>query len=88
MLEFQLAMLADDALSGAGLRRDRGRRQADTAWSAALAEQIAGYEAADDDYFRARAADLKDIRDRCSRADSPAGDRSRAAGRDPVRRGH
>ena len=29
--------------------------------------EIAGYEASDDDYFRARAADLKDMRDRVLR---------------------
>ena len=33
-----------------------------------LDEQIAGYEAADDAYFRARSADLRDIRDRVHRA--------------------
>ena len=34
------------------------------AWHAALGEQIAVYESAEDDYFRARAGDLADLRDR------------------------
>jgi phosphotransferase system enzyme I (PtsI) len=33
-----------------------------------MAEQIGGYEAAEDEYFRARAADLRDLRDRVLRA--------------------
>ena len=43
-----------------------------TAWSAAIAAQIADYEAADDDYFRARATDLSDLRDRGAPRSSPA----------------
>ena len=37
---------------------------ADHAWRSALDAEIAGYRAAEDEYFRARAADLVDIRDR------------------------
>lgn len=62
MLEFQLAMLADDSLSGPAMAAIEGGTAADEAWSDALAGEIAGYEAAEDEYFRARAADLKDIR--------------------------
>jgi len=62
MLEFQLAMLADDSLSGPAFEAIGTGVLAHKAWSDALAEQIAGYEAADDEYFRARAADIKDIR--------------------------
>lgn len=62
MLEFQLAMLSDDTLAGAALEAIRAGQPADTAWSEAMAREIAGYEAADDEYFRARSADLKDIR--------------------------
>ncbi|TGR75221.1 phosphoenolpyruvate--protein phosphotransferase, partial [Mesorhizobium sp. M2D.F.Ca.ET.223.01.1.1] len=40
---------------------------ADAAWRAALDSEIAGYEASDQDYFRARAADLRDIRDQVLR---------------------
>ncbi|MEQ1942033.1 phosphoenolpyruvate--protein phosphotransferase [Mesorhizobium sp. VNQ89] len=62
MLEFQLAMLADDSLSNPALAAIEQGAAADEAWSDALANEIAGYEASEDDYFRARAADLKDIR--------------------------
>jgi phosphotransferase system enzyme I (PtsI) len=75
MLEFQLAMLADDSLSGAAFDAIKAGVPADEAWSEALAEQIAGYEAADDEYFRARAADLKDIRQQVLDALTSASDR-------------
>ena len=39
-------------------------RAADHAWLDAMQQEIAGYEESDDEYFRARAADLYDIRDR------------------------
>jgi phosphotransferase system enzyme I (PtsI) len=35
------------------------------AWRAALDAEITGYDTSDSEYFRARAADLRDIRDRC-----------------------
>ncbi|MEZ2408057.1 phosphoenolpyruvate--protein phosphotransferase [Bosea sp. RCC_152_1] len=64
---FQVALLEDDALTeGAYAAIERGV-PADAAWRQALAEEIAGYEASDDAYFRARAADLSDIRDRVLR---------------------
>ena len=62
MLEFQLAMLADDELSGAAFAAIGTGVPADTAWSDAMADQIDGYEGSPEEYFRARAADLKDIR--------------------------
>ena len=37
---------------------------ADHAWLDAMQQEIAGYETSDDEYFRARAADLNDLRDR------------------------
>ncbi len=68
MLGFQLAMLEDAALAAPALAEiDRGRA-ADAAWHGALGHEIAGYEMSEDEYFRARAADLKDIRDRVLRA--------------------
>lgn len=67
ILGFQVAMLEDDALSAPALTAIEEGAAADTAWTAALDGEIAGYEASDDDYFRARAADLKDIRDRVLR---------------------
>src|SRR5262249_1405819 len=68
ILEFQVAMLDDDSLSeGAFAAIDAGTDAA-AAWTAALDEQIAGYDAVDDAYFRARGSDLRDIRDRVLRA--------------------
>ena len=75
MLEFQLAMLADDSLSNPAFESIRTGATADNAWHDALAGEIAGYEAADDEYFRARAADLKDIRQQVLDALTSAGDR-------------
>jgi phosphotransferase system enzyme I (PtsI) len=62
MLEFQLAMLADESLSEAAFAAIASGSPANDAWSEALDGEIAGYEAAPDEYFRARAADLRDIR--------------------------
>ena len=67
ILGFQVAMLEDDALSAPALMAIDSGVVADQAWAAALDGEIAGYEASDDDYFRARAADLKDMRDRVLR---------------------
>jgi len=67
MLEFQAAMLADDELLGPAYAAIEAGDDAAAAWRTALAEQTAGYEAAQDDYFRARAADLIDLRDRVLR---------------------
>ena len=53
---------------------------ADAAWRQALDAEIAGYEASDDDYFRARAADLRDIRDQVLRALPGDGDGCGSAG--------
>ncbi len=58
ILEFQAAMLSDDELIDPAFALIEAGDSAEAAWLAALAEQIAGYETADDDYFRARAADL------------------------------
>lgn len=64
ILGFQLAMLEDDALSApAHAAIDEGQA-ADAAWTRALDAEIAGYESSADEYFRARSADLRDIRDR------------------------
>jgi phosphotransferase system enzyme I (PtsI) len=64
MLGFQVAMLEDPALAEPAFAAIRAGNPADDAWKAALAEEIAGYESSDDEYFRARSADLADIRDR------------------------
>ena len=75
MLEFQLAMLADESLSESAFAAIDAGLQADKAWSEALAGEIAGYDAADDEYFRARAADLKDIRQQVLDVLTSAGER-------------
>ncbi|GLH76268.1 phosphoenolpyruvate-protein phosphotransferase [Bradyrhizobium sp. SSBR45G] len=67
LIGFQLALLEDDALTESAYAQIESGVAADVAWRSAMAEEIAGYEAADDEYFRARASDLADIRDRVLR---------------------
>lgn len=64
ILQFQVAMLGDDALAEGAYEAVAAGEAADEAWRAALDAEIAGYRAAEEEYFRARAADLIDIRDR------------------------
>jgi phosphoenolpyruvate-protein phosphotransferase (PTS system enzyme I) len=64
ILEFQVAMLEDDALTEGAYDAISAGIAADHAWRSALDAEIAGYRAAEDEYFRARVADLVDIRDR------------------------
>ena len=74
ILEFQLALLEDEDLVEPILEAVRAGQPADTAWGSALDREIADYRATDDDSFRARAADLVDLRDRVVRALAPAAD--------------
>ena len=67
ILGFQLALLEDDELVAPALKDIIGGTAADPAWTRAMDAEIAGYEAAEDEYFRARAADLRDVRDRVAR---------------------
>ena len=64
IIGFQLALLNDAALIEPALAAIADGAPADHAWSSALDREIADYEAAEDEYFRARAGDFKDIRDR------------------------
>lgn len=64
IMEFQLAMLEDDSFRTAAAARIETGLSAAQAWSLALDAEIEGYLASDDEYFRARSADLADIRDR------------------------
>ncbi len=66
ILEFQIAMLGDEALAEDAFAAIAGGEGANTAWRTALDVQIEGYTQAGDEYFRARAADLEDLRDRVS----------------------
>jgi phosphotransferase system enzyme I (PtsI) len=64
ILGFQIALLEDDALSAPAFAAIANGAPADVAWRDALDEEIAGYRSAEDETFRARAADLCDLRDR------------------------
>ena len=68
ILEFQVAMLEDDALIAPAFARDRrgqGRRSGVARRRSRRRSPTTRMPA--DEYFRARAADLRDLRDRCSR---------------------
>ncbi|CCV09754.1 phosphoenolpyruvate--protein phosphotransferase [Mesorhizobium sp. STM 4661] len=80
ILEFQVAMLEDDALTGPAFVAITAGQPADAAWRQALDAEIAGYETSDQDYFRARAADMRDIRDQVLRALTEDGGAAAPAG--------
>ena len=67
ILSFQIALLEDDSLSAPGFARIAEGEVANRAWSAAIDPEIASYDEAEDPYFRARASDLRDLRDRVLR---------------------
>jgi phosphotransferase system enzyme I (PtsI) len=67
ILSFQIALLEDDNLTEPAFALIAGGEAAHGAWSTALASQIASFDDADDAYFRARASDLRDLRDRVLR---------------------
>jgi len=67
IVEFQLAMLGDDALVEPAYQAIENGTDASLAWSKAMEQAMAEYETADDPYFRARASDLADMRDRVLR---------------------
>jgi len=67
ILAFQIEMLGDPALTDSVWPLiDRGE-DAVQAWKIGLKAEIDGYRAAADDYFRARASDLEDLKDRVTR---------------------
>jgi phosphotransferase system enzyme I (PtsI) len=67
ILSFQIALVEDDNLAAPAFSRIAGGEAASHAWRAAIDPEIASYEAASDPYFRARASDLRDLRDRVLR---------------------
>ncbi|WP_451979826.1 phosphoenolpyruvate--protein phosphotransferase [Azospirillum endophyticum] len=67
VLAFQLALLEDEALTDGAFTAIVAGTAADVAFRAGLDAQIADYAAAEDLYFRARASDLEDLRDRVLR---------------------
>ncbi|GAB5468619.1 MAG: phosphoenolpyruvate--protein phosphotransferase [Rhodospirillales bacterium] len=64
ILAFQVALLEDEALSEAAFRAIGEGTAAEEAWQAALAPQIADFADAEDSYFQARSADLRDLSER------------------------
>ena len=68
ILEFQIALIEDDALSGPALDAIASGTPAERAWADAIGVLITDYEATEDDYFRARAADLRDLAERVAMA--------------------
>jgi phosphoenolpyruvate-protein phosphotransferase (PTS system enzyme I) len=67
ILSFQIALLEDQNLAAPAFALIAAGQPASRAWSAAIDPEIASYETADDPYFRARASDLRDLRDRVLR---------------------
>jgi phosphotransferase system enzyme I (PtsI) len=67
ILAFQVAMLADPVVAEPAFAAIGRGARAEEAWHAAMRLQIRHYHEADDLYFRARASDLRDMRDRVLR---------------------
>jgi phosphotransferase system enzyme I (PtsI) len=67
VLAFQVAMLADPVVTEPAFAAIVRGDSAEDAWHAAMRLQIRHYHEADDLYFRARASDLRDMRDRVLR---------------------
>src|SRR5215475_4102325 len=67
ILAFQIALLEDENLAAPAFALISDGEGADRAWTAAIDPEIAGYDQSDDPYFRARASDLRDLRDRVLR---------------------
>jgi phosphoenolpyruvate-protein phosphotransferase (PTS system enzyme I) len=67
ILAFQIALVEDDNLTAPAFASIAGGEVANRAWSAAMDSEIASYDGASDSYFRARASDLRDLRNRVLR---------------------
>jgi phosphotransferase system enzyme I (PtsI) len=67
ILAFQIALLEDENLASPAFALIADGEVANKAWVAAIDPEIATYDQADDPYFRARASDLRDLRDRVLR---------------------
>ena len=68
ILEFQQALLEDEDLVDPILAATRAGQPAHQAWAQAIDHEVAEYRDTDDETFRARAADLIDLRDRVLRS--------------------
>ena len=64
ILSFQLALIEDDDLLAPVFAAVAAGTPAERAWQTVMDREIADYAAGEDEYFRARAADLTDLRDR------------------------
>jgi phosphoenolpyruvate-protein phosphotransferase (PTS system enzyme I) len=67
ILAFQIALIEDENLAAPAFALIADGAVASRAWCAAIDPQIATYDHADDPNFRARASDLRDLRDRVLR---------------------
>src|SRR5262249_57510725 len=63
----EMALWEDDSPAAPAFARIADGEAAHLAWSAAIDPEIASYETAEDAYFRGRASDLRDLRDRVLR---------------------
>ncbi|HWM85125.1 MAG TPA: HPr family phosphocarrier protein, partial [Kofleriaceae bacterium] len=61
---FQIAFLEDAALAERALAAIDAGEPAHEAWFASMSAEAGAYESSEDEYFRARVSDLRDIRDR------------------------
>jgi phosphotransferase system enzyme I (PtsI) len=67
ILAFQVEMLGDEELTGLAFEAIESGAQAEQAWRSSMDAEILGYHEAEDLYFRGRASDLRDLRDRVLR---------------------
>jgi phosphotransferase system enzyme I (PtsI) len=67
ILAFQMALLEDDNLTAPVFALIAQGEIANRAWHAAIDPEIASYDEASDPHFRARASDLRDLRERVLR---------------------
>src|SRR6266478_5135699 len=67
LLAFQVAMLQDSVVTEPAFAAIAARAPPEQAWLDAMELQIRQYDSADDLYIRARASDLRDMRDRVAR---------------------
>jgi phosphoenolpyruvate-protein phosphotransferase (PTS system enzyme I) len=80
ILSFQIALLEDENLAVAAFALIADGEVASKAWIAAIDPEVATYDQADDPYFRARASDLRDLRDRVLRRLSGEADQAVPSG--------
>src|SRR5215469_1355633 len=64
ILEFQIALIEDGELTDPVRQAILDGDSAAASWRQVLDRQVAEYESSEDDYFRARSADIADLRDR------------------------